>query len=122
MSVAIFDIRWHLVQVPVVGAGFEQQNGAVGVFGEAAGDDRAGRACADYDVVVVHGFLLGDKHGWTGWVRLVPEIDEHTISFFTEIIEIILTYAPNYTKSVWFYGIPRRQCNQFRSVGNAVFV
>ena len=52
------DVVGHAVEVGVVGAGFEEQDGARGVFGEARGDDRARGAAAYDDCVVSHGGMV----------------------------------------------------------------
>ena len=41
-----------------VAAGFEEEDGAVGVFGESGGEGCSGGACAYYDVVIFHGVVL----------------------------------------------------------------
>ena len=46
------DVVWHVVEVGVVCAGFEQQDGARGVFGKPRRNDRA-RGAATYDDCVV---------------------------------------------------------------------
>ena len=55
----------QVVEVGIVGPGLKEQDGAVRVLGEAGGDDAAGRAAADNDVVVFHGNR--SLRGWVGW-------------------------------------------------------
>ena len=46
-----------------VAAGFEEEDGAVGVFGESGGEGCSGGTCAYYDVVVFHGVVLSCGSG-----------------------------------------------------------
>ena len=52
--VAVLDLLGEAVDVGVVLAGLQQEHRGVWVFGEPRGEDRAGRPCADDDVVVLH--------------------------------------------------------------------
>ena len=57
--VAQLQIVGQVVEIGVIGAGFQQEDRLVGVLGQAGGDSAAGRPGAHHDVVVSHGNLRG---------------------------------------------------------------
>ena len=61
-----------MLEVGIVGAGLEEDDGLVGLLGEARGHDTAGGTAANHDVVILHdgGTLLdgfAEILAWGGW-------------------------------------------------------
>ena len=56
--VAQLEVVGQVVEVGVVRAGFQQQDGIGGIFGKAGGDGGAGRTGANHDIVIAHRNLL----------------------------------------------------------------
>ena len=52
--VAELQVIGQMVEIGVVGAGLQEQDGLVGVLGQAGGDGSAGGASTHHDVVVTH--------------------------------------------------------------------